>query len=66
MTMRVPRKNVRTFFAIHFYMWAIIGAVGAMNALQTAPVDDSRIALCVVVIVAGIGLGTLLIRRPRL
>jgi len=64
--MRVPRKNLRTFFAIHFYMWAVVGAVGILNAMRTAPVDDSRIALCVVVIVAGIGLGSMLIRRPRL
>jgi hypothetical protein len=66
MIMRLPRKNLRTFFAIHFYMWAIVAAVGVIDAMRTAPVDSSRIALCVVVIVAGIGLGSLLIRRPRI
>jgi hypothetical protein len=66
MIMPVPRKNLRTFFAIHFYMWAIVAAVGIIDAMRTAPVDANRVALCGVVIVTGIGLGSLLIRRPRL
>jgi hypothetical protein len=66
MIMRVPKKNLRTFFAIHFYMWAIVAAVGIIDAMRTAPVDGTRVALCAAVIVAGIGLGSLLIRRPRL
>ena len=64
--MRVPKRNVRTFFAIHFYMWAIVAAVGIINAMRTAPVDEKRVALCVVVVIAGTGLGSVLIRRPRL
>jgi hypothetical protein len=56
----------RTFFAIHFYMWAVVAAVGIFDTMQSAPVDNNRIALCVVVIILGIALGSLLIRRPRL
>jgi len=65
--MRTPKKQFfQTFFAIHCYMWAVVAMVGILDAMRTAPVNSSRIALCLVVILIGIGLGTLLIRRPRL
>jgi len=65
--MRTPKKQFfQTFFAIHCYMWAVVATVGILDAMRTAPVDSSRIVLCVVVIIIGIALGTMLIRRPRL
>lgn len=65
--MQRPKQSFfRTFFAIHFYMWAVVAAVGIIDTMRTAPVNNDRIALCVVVIVVGITLGSLLIRRPRL
>lgn len=65
--MQKPKQRFfRTFFAIHFYMWAVVGVVGIIDTMRTAPVDSNRIALCVAIIVLGIALGTFLIRRPRL
>jgi hypothetical protein len=63
---RTRQSFFRTFFAIHCYMWAVVAAVGILDTMRTAPVDNNRIALCVVVIIVGITLGSLLIRRPRL
>ena len=65
--MRTPnRRFFETFFAIHCYMWAVVATVGIIDAMRSAPVNSNRIALCVVVIIIGVGIGTLLIRRPRL
>lgn len=65
--MRAPKKTIfRTFFAIHCYMWAVVAVVGIIDTMRTPPVNSNRIALCVVIIVAGVTLGSLLIRRPRL
>lgn len=63
---RPKQPFFKTFFAIHFYMWAVVAVVGILDAMRSAPVNNNRIALCVVVIILGITLGSLLIRRPRL
>jgi hypothetical protein len=65
--MRTSKKRFfQTFFAIHCYMWAVVATVGILDAMRTSPVNSSRIALCLGIILVGVGLGTLLIRRPRL
>ena len=65
MTMRVSKKNLRTFFAIHCSMWAVLATVGIIDAMGNAPAVSARVALCVAVGTVVIGLGTLFIRRPR-
>lgn len=64
--MASAKKIFRTFFAIHCYMWAVVAAVFIIDTMQTPPLDRSRLALWSVVAAAGIGMGTALIRRPRL
>jgi hypothetical protein len=64
--MASTKKNLRTFFAIHCYMWAVVATVFIIDTMQTPPVDKTRLALWAVVALIGVGSGSLLIRRPRI
>lgn len=64
--MASPKKIFRTFFAIHCYMWAVVATVFIIDTMQTPPLDRTTLALWCVVAAAGIAIGTVLIRRPRL